>query len=256
MESKTYKHCDQKNYKLFPLEYRIWMFWTKVLNHSDTLNALQITETIDGPQSIRTIVERTFGKYTSCSPTECRGKSSTSRRNLRYFARLLYYYWTITCSKDLPYCTKYYPKKGLGIEWKSNLVLKKGTYCYKIIGFRHNIPLKHFKKLEQRMHPSLIEFYSTHSVFWGPLSLINHDCKSPLQFSNAYKTVKTHLPPFKTPKHFKRVALYVTKKMHVKASEELTVLYSTDTQIDDCKCNSCMSKQRKDTDDTDEDIQS
>lgn len=125
-------------------------------------------------------------------PRFCRvSKEDTRSRNIRELLSqgplitYQYYLSLLAPSSVIEVKASTIPQAGLGVFVKENLQMSRNESLLSstLFGLPLEISKSDYEELVQRGYPSILRGYRKRFIIIGPLSLVNHSCRAPLQIS-------------------------------------------------------------------------
>lgn len=121
-------------------------------------------------------------------PRFCRvSKEDTRSRNIRELVSITYqYYLSLLAPTSLMEVkASTIPRAGLGVFLKENLPLSRNESLLSstLFGLPLELSKSDYEELVQCGYPSILCGYRKRFIIIGPLSLVNHSCRAPLQIS-------------------------------------------------------------------------
>lgn len=191
-----------------------------------------------------------------CSPERhgprfCRvSKQDTRARNIRELVSITYqYYQTLLApTSALEVKTSTITGAGLGVFVKENLQLSRNESLLPsaLFGLPLELSKSDYEELLQSGYPSILRGYRKRFIIIGPLSLVNHSCRAPLQISLSES-------PVDIAEEFlgmSTVQVIARKELSIQKGSEVFVDYFGGTakrersQVfgDICACKSCTER--------------
>lgn len=184
-------------------------------------------------------------------PRFCRvSKEDTRAKNIRELISITYQYYLslLAPTSILEVRNSTITRAGLGVFLKENHQLSRneGLLASTLFGFPLELSKGDYDELLESGYPSILRGYRKRFIIIGPLSLVNHSCRAPLQFSLAESPVDMAEEFLGMP----TVQLTARKELSILRGSEVFVDYFGGTakregsQVfgDICACKSCDEK--------------
>jgi hypothetical protein len=168
-----------------PISY--WLFFKRAVLERPQVRALFAKQPLY-PDSFRALV-REKANPAMWGPSFCRkGRrpEATVRRSTNDLLAVAFRYYEALLHPDSPvYVAESKRSGGLGLFAKGVVKVTAGQAFAPshIFGVLFGVTDEHFTALEAAKYPSLYCDDAMPGIFYGPLSLVNHECKAPLRFS-------------------------------------------------------------------------
>jgi hypothetical protein len=183
-ESAKLKQAREKVTIPVPLPVSYWLFFKRAILERPSVREL-FTEAPLDRASFRALVRRKANPA-KWGPSFCRKWRSKSEHTVRrmtsdMLAVVWRYYEMLLHPDSSVYVAASERTGGLGLFARRSARLKAGGALFSthLFGICFGLTEEHFGALEAVSYPSLYR----DSILYGPLSLVNHECKAPLRFS-------------------------------------------------------------------------
>jgi hypothetical protein len=224
-----------RNVHSIPLGVRLWGWWKRTMIEDSGVRASY--EAVMSETQFRQKIRRALRRS---GPTEVRGSSRTARRLERDCMGVLFRYYLALLSPDSPIrIGASAGGRGLGLFARTKLSVRSLPKV--LFGAVASLDAEDFDTLVEAGYPSLYGTSTVDGLLFGPLSLCNHSCSSPLRFSNLIHRGKPEMF-----EHFGSIRLKARsatrrhqKELTIQPSTEILVNYGMSKKDFVCQCRAC-----------------
>jgi hypothetical protein len=221
---------------LFPdWPIKVWLFFKKYIVE-DTKVRTQITEAkIEKRKEFRDFIDPIIIKY---GPRSIRGSTPRCRQYRTEFVTICWKYFNLLFHEDLYYQVGESETGGVGLFWtrSDEIPIKAngglGT-LETIVGFLIYLTEDDFEFLRKGGYPSL---FGQNYLMIGPLSLVNHNCKSPFAFTDSKRNYSNEEFEGLLMVQLKVIEFTEGDYLKSKAGQEIFAKYSNEKPIW-CTCD-------------------
>mmetsp|Transcript_27117 Transcript_27117/g.38180 ORF Transcript_27117/g.38180 Transcript_27117/m.38180 type:complete len:273 (-) Transcript_27117:13-831(-) len=235
----------KKNHSI-PRGVFYWIFFKKHLLENEDLKKHFDQQDLDVQQFRKTVREKiSLAKY---GPSFVAGKKlpkETKERNEREMLSVLYVYYYALLHPTSRIYVKKSTMSGLGLFTKDIITVSLSQKTFlpsHLFGVFFITELEDFKILKTNKYPSLFDDGKICGIITGPLSLVNHHCKTPFGFTYPGKI---HIEEFQA---ISGIYCKPIKNGKIDSNSELTVCYNKIPNPTDeftCYCSECCEQERQ-----------